>query len=580
MFENGSFLRRRKRFKLQKIDKEFLQKTLGSSFSSSPQPIASPNNATTSPPSSLGSGGPIVPNMAMSPPIPGMIPNSAFMSSGFSHHHHHHPHSNPQFGGLPPFNPNGPQHPMFLNAGATDARLLAAAAAAGYPREMYASQPHHHHHHHPHFHSSSGAPGGPAGHLPPGHPGLHLGMTPKDFDDIREATRAIKSLREVSSKSHHHHRSSKVVDSSSDLSSSVANNNINNNKSHSDNSSPHNLKSQPNKSHSLNTVFSKSPKGRRGGNNSNNFSIENLIAKDKETLVVDDLNEDEGDDSSQEDSKQTRHKNLITNGSSSGKDHEDENNCCSEDEDVVMDDDDEDNPSESGSVLSVTSEVMEERLTTTTTHTDLENLDDLSNNDSPRSSPSLSPKSCSPISPNIHNNNNNNSPLTGKRSGVSHSPSNLKKGLLHSPSSKCSSPPKLANKEVDRSSSHESAFIPNSVAVSAASLLPAYPFYAAAFLSAQSILYNQQQYFNAANGNGNGGGNGPNSNSNHPHHLHNNHHHQFQLAAAAAAASGGGNGGNTLNPAALNGHYGGLGGHPGLNPAAAMLFSGKNLSGL
>ncbi|CAG7831844.1 unnamed protein product, partial [Allacma fusca] len=143
MFENGSFLRRRKRFKLQKIDKELLERTLNGNPPFGPCANPPQQSPTSTPPSMMshnGLGGIPGNNMNLSPPIPGMHPaNQALLSSQFTPHLGSH-------GGVP-FQLNGSisafspaTHSIFLNNSA-DARILAAsaaaAAAAGYspPRD-------------------------------------------------------------------------------------------------------------------------------------------------------------------------------------------------------------------------------------------------------------------------------------------------------------------------------------------------------------------------------------------------------------------------------------------------------------
>lgn len=525
MFENGSFLRRRKRFKLPKVDKEFLQKTLGSSFpSSSPGPMTSitptPSSptTTTTPPATHPNNGL---SMSMSPPIPGMIPNSAFMSSQFSHMGGHHQFGPIAFG----------SHPMFLNSNISDARLLAAAAAAGYPRDLYGHHHAIHHHPHPHQHPNHLSNGIQQG-FHSGPPPNIVGMSPKDLDDIREATRAIRSLREQSGKLHrikplseldlsppphvlvksshpHLHSPPPAVNSET---MKVAGQDV-----------------QPReKSSSANSLLTNQQRGKRRGGNSNNFSIENLIAKDKDST----------------DNKNIKDRKAVISGkdSSSGSDKLNNNHGCKneksdddeEDEDIVMDDDEE----EEGRVPSILSDSMSDAATDDR----LIHLDNLSTNE--------------------NDNESNHSHNSSERS-QSHSPVTIpRKNLLVSPSPSLSSP---RNGQYNNNGPS-----PGVVAVSAGNLLPSYPFYAAAFLSAQSLLYNQQ-YF----GNGTGA---PNPAQHHHHH----HHHQQQLqlaaAAAAAAASAESGGGGAISPS--SGHYPG---HPGLNmsnPAAAMLFSGKHLSGL
>lgn len=144
MFENGSFLRRRKRFKLQAIDKEILEKInsgqplfgIGGIPSSQPSPNPNPPGMISSPPMTTLSP-PIPTNPSINLMSPQYNPHQLNLAHQQQFHHSHH-------GGFPSnlaaFMGTSPHPALFLNGDGTEARLLAAAAAAGYSppaRDLY-----------------------------------------------------------------------------------------------------------------------------------------------------------------------------------------------------------------------------------------------------------------------------------------------------------------------------------------------------------------------------------------------------------------------------------------------------------
>jgi hypothetical protein len=330
----------------------------------------------------------------------------------------------------------------------TEARLLAAAAAGvGYSP----AYPHHAQAHHPHpalHHPHSGGGGG----------NRAMTMTQKDIDELRQATRAIKSLREQSGKLKRKNPPQPVVSSS--------------NEKH----SPAKRSKSKSSDETLTTttatvekdIMVECPK-RRGGNNSNNFSIENLIAKDRSV-----------------DSIISSSKVVVEGPSSPRLSIVSENSAGS-----LSDSDLEDHHHDGNGSIRVEEDDI-----------DLSEDEGSKDNDSetkPRSPPSpagstQSLRSSSAPSPKFLSRNNGNSAVTGGGNGG---------GLLPS----------------------------------------AYPFYAAAFLSAQSLLYSHPAYFQSAAGaltNGSGA----------PHHQI--HHHQM--------------------------HHSTFGSHN--NPNNAILFNAKDLSGI
>lgn len=555
MFENGSFLRRRKRFKLQKCDKDLLERTLGSFSSSSSS--GGMNHSQLSPsaassPSSLGGhngisgvgGMNVVPSMNMSPPIPGMMGMGGVQFSSHLPHHLSSPAAAAaaaaaavnglhgiQFGGLPPYGSHGAPHPMFLGGAsataAADARIL-AAAAAGYspPRDMF--HPHSHPHHHPHAHPNGLSPAqqgnlnhlnshhfnhGSGGALHPAYhhqnPAGQLAMTPKDIEDLKEATLAIKCLREQSAKLKRANGGSmahpvpikRPYQHLIDEDSAKFHNNNNIGVDEKDR-----LVSPP-ESPPLTKV-----KRRGGSNNSNNFSIENLIAKDKQQQQI----------------KETEKGKVITNGKHDYDGDDDDNGDNRGGRDSVLSDSVSISVSDVGSEdarLDQPSDLLDEddfasgNNTTTKHHHHHSSLCNNNDTESVHSaisslrsnSPAAHHRLARPESRDSDVGSHHSSGSRGNKSHVSTSPKMMLHNAKHLLSSATCS---TTNASPTTTSPHLVQSSPNFAAtVSAASLLPAaYPFYAAAFLSAQSILQShhqqQQHQFNLENNNNSSGAGG------------------------------------------------------------------------
>ncbi|CAG7818938.1 unnamed protein product [Allacma fusca] len=303
-------------------------------------------------------------------------------------------------------------------------------------------------------------------------------MSPKDIEDLKEATRAIKSLR-------HHQSVSKLkrVDSSNKGARLTED-----------------LKSSP-------ETLSKVTKERRGGN-SNNFSIENLIAKDK------------GGSNSSNAKGETKTDDIDVGA---GEDHISMSDSVSVSMSDVSQPIDNYDLNDDEDELSVSGDPCPDP------HEDHENDSNHSNHSFSRSTNPPSPNSDSPTTtkpPTTFSSSTQNNNNTTNHHSSSHSVNHSSNNSSNNTSSNVNSP---------------GNFMVGSAANAA--LLPAYPLYAAAFLSAQSLLYNS------------------------PHYFHHSHHPNIPNQNGNAMSS-------MFHPPS---HFGN---HPMNNPAAAMLFNAKDLPGL
>jgi len=382
---------------------------------------------------------------------------------------------------------------MFNSAAAVaDARLLAAAGCYPNSREMF------------HSANTSGSNHSNNNNLSPRanlhhHSMLHQhpsfgGLSAKDIEDLKKATKAMKSLKDNSYSKLTRESDEENFDDE-DLDERKSGDHCSAISSSENNGDSKSLLSHSIRGSIMNMI---KPKKRGAGTNSNNFSIESLIGKDCES---------------------SKKRKVVTASSNSNVTEISDN-----EETTIGLDDDDDQMNEGGLSDSILSDSSEDEGIVPATGNHRSSKDTKSN---VSCSSSTHSRSQTP--------EKESTPVPKVSSESNHSMKNS------------SSPNNNNNNNVHK-------FMPN------AGLIPAYPFYAAAFLSAQSLLYNPH-YFSQY------GGNEALRNRE----SNNNVSGVSKLLGNQSLGSLSGNSSH---------HYGShhLNGNNATSMAAAMLFNGKDLS--